>query len=474
MDARAQMQGWPILTAAAMRAADARAIAAGTPGIALMERAGAAIADAVAAYIGPAPVLMLCGPGNNGGDGYVVARLLREAGWPVRVARSAPPASADAIEAALRWDGPVDSIAEATGAKIVIDAVFGTGLSRALEAMLARDIAVLAEQADTVIAIDLPSGVDSDGGGLLGCAFKADMTVALAALKPAHCLYPAAAHCGRLVLADIGIASASEVRALARPCVRIPCYSDHKYSRGMVAVVAGEMGGAAELAATGAARGGAGAVLLVGGTAAPMPAIITRPWADDVLDNKKIASIVVGPGLGADRTGRRQLDAALDAGKPLVLDAGALRLLADSPIPLERRLRDVDAVLTPHSGEFAALFPDLAGNSVERAVRAARRAGAVVVLKGADTVIAAPDGRAHVATATSFWLATAGSGDILAGVTGAMLAARMPPFEAASAAVWLHGTAARHAGPWPVASDLAQYLPAALAEALPATARSIG
>lgn len=473
MDARAQIVGWPILTAAAMRDADARAIAAGTPGIELMERAGAAVAGAVAAYVGPAPVLVVCGPGNNGGDGYIVARLLRQAGWPVRVARTAPPASADAIEAASRWDGPTEAIDDAHGAKILIDAAFGTGLARPLGAALADRLGILAATADTVIAIDVPSGVDSDNGELLGCPLFADMTVALAALKPAHSLFPAAARCGRLVLADIGIPCDCTVRTLERPCLGAPQHFDHKYSRGMVGVIAGEMTGAASLSAMGAARGGAGAVLLVGDMPPPMPAIITRRWSDDVLANTKIDAVVIGPGLDVGRAGRRKLDAALGSGKPLVLDAGALRLLADSAIPIGRRLNGVDAILTPHGGEFADLFPDLPGSLVNRAVAAARTAGAIVIFKGADTVIAAPDGRARIATATSFWLATAGSGDILAGVAGAMLAAGLPAFEAASAAVWLHGAAARHAGPWLVASDLVHHLPAALTEALVSTSGHI-
>ena len=460
------MDDWPILTAAAMREADRRAIASGTPGIDLMERAGRVVADAVAAYVGPAPVVVVCGPGNNGGDGYVVARLPKRGGWPAGPPRTAPPASPDAIAVAARWGGPTGDLRDAHGAKILVDALFGTGLSRPLAPSCASDLAMLAEQAETVIAVDLPSGLDSDSGAHLGCPFTADMTIALAALKPAHTLFPAAAHCGRIVLADIGIPCESAIRTVERPKLRAPSYSDHTYTRGMTAIMAGPMPGAAVLSSVAAARGGAGAVMLIGDIPAPMPAIMTRRWSDDVLANRKLASVVIGPGLSIDGEGRRRLDGALAANIPVVLDAGALRLLASSPVPLARRLNGVKAVLTPHSGEFEDMFPGLSGSRIDRAVAAADRAGAVIILKGADTVIAAPDGRARVATTDGFWLATAGSGDILAGMAGAMLAAGLPPFEAASAAVWLHGAAAAHAGPWLVAGDLVDHLPAALSETL--------
>jgi len=455
--------GRPILTAAAMRAAEDEAIAAGTPSAELMERAGAAAAETAWRFSGGAPALVLCGPGNNGGDGYVVARLLAERGVEVSVAALAPPRTTDAAAMAARWSGPTTDLAQAMPAPLVIDALFGTGLSRGLEPAVAARLGELVAAANFSVAIDLPSGVSTDDGALLSPVPAFDLTVTFAALKPAHRLQPAAAGCGRVIVGDIGVPAASLLREIGKPSLPRPGPDDHKYSRGMVAVVAGAMSGAAELAAEAALRGGAGYVLLAGGDPAPRrPHAVVRREGDAaaMLGDHRIGAIVIGPGLGRDEVADDRLDAALATGQPLVIDADALVLLGDDP----SRLADAPpTILTPHEGEFARLFGDLSGSRLDRARDAASLSGAVVLLKGADTVVAAPDGRAAIAPPGSSWLATAGTGDVLAGIAGAMLARDLEPFEAACAAVWLHGAAARAAGPGLIADDLAHHLPAILA-----------
>jgi len=455
--------GRPILTAAAMRAAEDEAIAAGTPSAELMERAGAAAAEAAWRFSGGAPALVLCGPGNNGGDGYVVARLLAERGVAVSVAALAPARTEDAAAMAGRWLGPVTSLGEAMPCPLVVDALFGTGLTRGLEPAVADRLGELVAAADFSVAIDLPSGASTDDGALLSPVPSFDLTVTFAAMKPAHRLQPAAACCGRVVTADIGVPVASSLREIGKPSLPPPGPDDHKYSRGMVAVVAGAMPGAAELSAEAALRGGAGYVLVAGAEPSlARPHALVRRGGDAaaMLGDPRIGAIVIGPGLGRDAVGDELLDAALAAGQPLVIDADALVLLGTDP----SRLRDAPpAILTPHEGEFAKLFGTLSGSRLDRARDAAALSGAVVLLKGADSIVAAPDGRAAIAPPSSSWLATAGTGDVLSGIAGAMLARDLDPFDAACAAVWLHGAAARAAGPGLIADDLARHLPAILA-----------
>jgi hydroxyethylthiazole kinase-like uncharacterized protein yjeF len=455
--------GRPILTAAAMRAAEDEAITAGTPSAELMERAGAAAAEAAWRFSGGAPALVLCGPGNNGGDGYVVARLLAERGVSVSVAALAPARTEDGSAMAARWSGPVTSLDEAMPARLVVDALFGTGLSRGLDPAVADRLAELVAAADFSVAIDLPSGVSTDDGTLLSPVPRFDLTITFAAMKPAHRLQPAAACCGRVIVADIGVPASSMLSEIGRPSLPPPGPEDHKYSRGMVAVLSGAMPGAAELAAEAALRGGAGYVLLAGGEpgiARPLALVRRSGDAATLLDDSRIGAVVIGPGLGREDAGRRLLGAALDSGHPLVIDADALVLLGAEPA----RLRGAaPAILTPHEGEFARLFGTLSGSRLHRAHDAAALCGAVVVLKGPDTIVAAPDGRAAIAPPASPWLATAGTGDVLSGITGAMLSRGLDPFDAACAAVWLHGAAARAAGPGLIADDLAQHLPAVLA-----------
>jgi len=455
------MVGRPILTAAETRAAEEAVFATGVTVEQAMERAGAAVAEAAWRYAGSAPTLVLCGPGNNGGDGYVIARLLRERGVKVRVAASGPPRTAAAQANRARWDGPVEPLAEARPARLLIDALFGTGLVRPLDPAIAGPLERLAAAADRRIAVDLPSGVGTDDGALLGPAIGYDLTVALAVLKPAHRLQPAAALMGRVVVGDIGIAGASQLSEIARPHLPAPGPADHKYTRGQVVVAEGALPGAALLAAMAAQRGGAGYVTLAGkGNAGP--AAIVRRDSDfgALIGDRRVSAVLVGPGLGRDAGARALLDAALASGKPLVLDADALILLAGSgALPGA-------PILTPHEGEFRALFGDLPGSRIDRARAAADRVQAAVVLKGPDTVVAAPGGRAAIARPGSGWLASAGTGDVLAGLIAAQRGRGLPPFEAACAAVWLHARAAELAGPGLIADDLIGHLAPALAACL--------
>jgi hydroxyethylthiazole kinase-like uncharacterized protein yjeF len=446
----------PILTAAEMRAAEERAIAAGTPVEALMQRAGLGVAEAAWRFAGPLKTLVLCGPGNNGGDGYVAARYLAGRGMDVQVAALGDPKAGAAAAARAAWQGSVIPIEAAEPAPLLIDALFGTGLTRGLDEALTVRLKSLADAARVRIAVDLPSGVDTDTGSLLSSVPPFDLTVTFATLKPAHLLQPSAARCGRVVTVDIGIETKARLVALQRPHLVPPGPEDHKYTRGMVAVVGGAMAGAGELAALAAAHASAGYVLLLTPepSSAPPHAIVRRATDDpaEELADKRVGAVVVGPGLGRGAEAERLFAAALDSGRPLVIDGDALRLLGS-------RTPDQPMILTPHEGEFHAMFPDLDRPSkVERARAAATRSGAVVVYKGADTVIAAPDGRAALAGEASTWLSTAGTGDVLAGAIGAMLARGLPPFEAARAGVWLHGEAARRAGRAFLADDLARLL----------------
>jgi len=449
-----------VLTAAEMRAAEEAAIAAGTPVATLMERAGAAAAEAIRRFAGPLPALVLCGPGNNGGDGYVVARELAARGVAVRVAALAEPNSEAARAARDAWGGRPEPLTEAAPAPLLIDALFGTGLARPLDAAAAGRLAELAAAARVRVAIDLPSGAATDDGAILSAVPDFDLTVTFQTLKPSHLLQPAARHMGRIVVADIGIAAASRLHEIARPRLRLPGPDDHKYSRGYVAVIAGEMPGASALAAAAALRAGAGYVrIFAEALVEGVPAAVVQAPGRGFAGDPRIGALALGPGLGAGMTGRERLETALDAGAPLVLDADALNLLAGSElIALD------GAILTPHEGEFARLFGALPGSKVERARAAAARAGAVVMLKGADTVVAAPDGRAAIAPPASPWLASAGTGDVLTGIVAAMRASGMDPFEAACAGAWLQGRAAQLAGPALIADDLVAHLAAAVAE----------
>jgi ADP-dependent NAD(P)H-hydrate dehydratase / NAD(P)H-hydrate epimerase len=451
----------PILTAAETRAAEDAAIASGTPVGTLMDRAGTAAAEAIRRFAGPVPALVLCGPGNNGGDGYVIARRLAERGAAVRVAALGEPTSPAAAAARAGWVGPVEPFGEAAPAPLLVDALFGTGLTRPLDEALAQRLCGLAADARVRVAVDLPSGVATDDGRILSPVPDFDLTVTFASLKPSHLLQPAARHMGRIVIADIGIEAESRLVRIGRPAIAPPGPVDHKYRRGYVALMAGEMPGAAALAAAAAAGAGAGYVRLVSETLlSGIPHAVVQQPARDFDDAEAVDAILAGPGFGRSDEAGRRLDELLGWERPLVLDADALNLIRD---PERLKEQPFEPILTPHGGEFARLFGGWDEDRVGATRRAAARSGSVVVLKGPDTVVAAPDGRAAIAC-PSHWLATAGTGDVLAGVIAAMAARRFEAFDAACAGVWLHGRAAELAGPALIADDLLRYLPSAVAE----------
>ncbi len=456
----------PILTAAETRAAEEALFARGTSVIELMGRAGRAVADIAWDRFGPLETLVACGPGNNGGDGYVIARRLRERGVRVRVAASSEPKTDAARDARAGWDGPVEPLAEAAPAPLFVDALFGTGLSRPLAADVAEPARRLMAAARRRVAVDLLSGLATDDGAVLTELPAADLTVALGALKRAHRLMPAAALCGEVAVADIGLdlpAGDNVPREIARPRIAGPGFESHKYSRGKVLVVAGAMPGASMLAALAAQRAGAGYVELLGGVGEGVPhALVRRAWDDDALRDARIGAIVIGPGLGTDAEAERRLHLALATGKPLLIDADALTLIARQGT---QRI-EAPAVLTPHGGEYARLFGEVPGSALDRAREGARRTGAVLLLKGACTVVADPDGRAAIGAPAPGWLASAGTGDVLAGILGTLLAQTGDPFVAAQGAVWLHSEAGRCAGPTLIADDLIGHLPGAVAACL--------
>ncbi|MBB6425127.1 NAD(P)H-hydrate dehydratase [Sphingopyxis sp. JAI128] len=442
--------GAPILSVKAMREAEAACAVQGTSLSKLMDAAGAAVADLAWRMAAGAPILILCGPGNNGGDGYVAARLLGARGAPVRVAALADPATGLAKASRALWDGPVEPLDGRTQpAPLIVDALFGVGLSRPLAHELETVLAHFSDR--RILAVDVPSGIDADGAADWMPPLPAAVTIALGALKPAHVLLPSAQACGRVLLAPIGIAASRRMRTLPRAETQPPAAAAHKFTRGMVLVFAGPMRGAAGLTAAAALRAGAGYVVLDGSEQAPLSAIIAESDEKfgERLNDPRVGAVVIGPGFPAGDELIFDVEAALDSGKPLVLDAAAI----DAALP---RLSEAPrkAILTPHEGEFARAFPQAYGSKVDRAKAAAVRTQAVVIYKGADTIIAAPDGRVAAAWPGSPWLATAGTGDVLAGACGAMLARGGDAFDAAVSAVGWHIARAARIGPGLVADDL--------------------
>jgi ADP-dependent NAD(P)H-hydrate dehydratase / NAD(P)H-hydrate epimerase len=476
-----------VLSIEQMSAADAAAGAAGVSGQTLMEHAGGSVADAIMARFAPSPVTVLCGPGNNGGDGFVIARLLEQAGWAVRVALvgDRQRLKGDAAGAARTWRSDVVPVGPATlaGAGLVVDALFGAGLTRPVEGPARDTIRALKESGLSVVAVDLPSGLHGDTGEVLGDAAPATLTVTFHRPKIGHLLLPGRALLGELVVADIGIPDevdrALDVRlwANAPPLWRAHfprrTPSSHKYSQGHALVLGGgtSSSGAARLAARAALRAGAGAVtVLCPADALPMyaaqlTAIMVAPFEDDAgfgeqLVDPRRTAILLGPGAGVGDALRRRVGLALASGKVCVLDADALTSFAEQPEQLFEQIRG-PCLFTPHEGEFARLFK-LEGDKLARARAAARQSGAIVLIKGADTVVAAPDGRAAIQPDAPSTLATAGSGDVLAGAALGLAAQGMPLFEAAAAAVWLHAAAAAQCGQGLIAEDLSEALPAVL------------
>jgi NAD(P)H-hydrate epimerase len=509
--------GYELLTAAEMAEADRLATAGGVPEPVLMEAAGRAVADAASDLMGGAggAVAVVCGPGNNGGDGLVAARLLRDRGARVRVgllgARAALRGAA--AEMATRWGGAVEPLSPALlqGADVVIDALFGAGLSRPLEGAAAQMVEAINGLGRPVIAVDTPSGLDGTAGSARGPVVQATRTVTFFRLKPGHLLLPGRLLCGDVRLADIGIPAtvldAIGARTFAnrpplwQPLFPWPSPAMHKYQRGHAVVVSGpaETTGAARLAARGALRMGAGLVTLAGTGAATAinathaTAVMVRAVASDAalagfLADERHNAVAIGPGAGVGPATAATVLTVLSSAAAAVLDADALTSFAPQegeapvkaaglgfvvrgadPDPTQARLfeaikaRRGPVVLTPHEGEFKRLFGEAAGSKLDRARQAAAASGAVLVLKGADTVIAAPDGRAVINDNAPAWLATAGAGDVLAGFMTGLLAQGMPSFEAACAAVWLHGECAGAFGVGLIAEDLPETLPRVLA-----------
>jgi ADP-dependent NAD(P)H-hydrate dehydratase / NAD(P)H-hydrate epimerase len=483
-----------LLTTAEMAEADRLTIAGGTASITLMENAGRAVADAASRVLHGRRAVVVAGPGNNGGDGFVAARHLAERGHAVRVSfvGDRQRLKGDAAQAADRWRGPVEpaSPEAVSGKEVVIDALFGAGLDREVAGLPRAMIEAMNANRAPVIAIDLPSGVNGTTGAVMGAAVNASHTVTFFRRKIGHLLLPGRLHCGTVQVADIGIPAAvlEEIgpstfvnepslwsRALPRPQPE-----GHKYSRGHAVVVSGGMSttGAARLAARGALRAGAGLVTIaspreaLGVNATASLAVMVRPvdgaaeLAEFLADNRRNA-IAMGPGGGVGAAMRELVMAALASEAAAVLDADALTSFADEEAALVSAISkrgERSVVLTPHQGEFARLFKVIDQNNkvntkLDKARLAAQSSGAILLFKGADTVVAAPDGRSSIAANAPATLATAGSGDVLTGMIAGLLAQGMPAFEAASAAVWLHGEAATSFGPGLISEDLPDELP---------------
>jgi NAD(P)H-hydrate epimerase len=483
-----------LLSCAEMAKADAAAIAGGAYGTELMEAAGRAVVAAITDHFRPQPVIVICGPGNNGGDGFVVARLLKIAGWQVRVALMGTPdkLKGDAAWAARLWKGPMGDLGTTSlaGRPLVVDALFGAGLNRPIEGDAAALIGRVNAERLTVISIDIPSGINGDSGEVMGTAFSAALTVTFFRAKLGHYSAEGLSRCGSLRVADIGIPAKVLDAVVPRAWRNDPVLwmallrrddaNAHKYSRGHVTILGGATAtGAARLAAISSRRIGAGLATI----ATPRESMPIYQMAEagnlvveaedyaafaHLLADERRNAFVIGPGAGVNDRTRGSVLAALAARRAVVLDADAITAFADQAQTLFGAIAG-PALLTPHEGEFRRLFPDLAGLSskVERAKLAAERSHATILLKGPDTVIAAPDGRVVINGHATAALATAGSGDVLAGMAGGLMAQGLAPMAAGAAAAWLHGEAAnRFHRPGLIAEDLPGLIPEALERAI--------
>lgn len=456
-----------VLTVAQMRAAEQALIDGGESVESLMERAGAGAADWVWRMAAGRAVTVLCGPGNNGGDGYVIARELVRRGTAVAVVAPVEPGTGAAAAARRSWGG---TVAERGAGGVLVDCLFGSGLTRPLSPELAALLGEEARRHSLRIAVDMPSGIESDSGAPLNEGLpECDLTLALGAWKFAHWLMPGMTAMGERRLVPIGVGEiAHAATVLRRPRLSAPAADAHKYTRGLVLVAGGKMPGAALLACAGALRSGAGGVRLDAPTlpaTIPPDVILRGEGLDELLADERTGAVVVGPGLGRDDAARERLTRVLRSGRAAVVDADALVLLG--PDDLAERIAPL--VLTPHEGEMASLAASFGigeGGKVARARVLAKAVRATVIAKGPDTVIAAPDGRAVLAPSATSWLSVGGTGDVLAGIVAGRVAAGREPFAAACEAVWLHGEAARLAGAAFTASDLALCIPEAYATAL--------
>jgi len=453
-----------VLTAAQMRAAEQALFDAGTSVSELMEAAAGGAAEWIRRVAAGRSVTVLCGPGNNGGDGYVIARLLREAGNAVTVVAPLDPATDAARTARGRWDAP--TMQTGVDGDVLVDCLFGSGLARPLTAEHASLLCDLAARHRYRIAMDVPSGIASDSGAVLNEGLPAhDLTLALGAWKFAHWGLPGRALMGQLRLVPIGIAPiGGAAQLIARPRIAAPAADSHKYIRGLLGIVGGAMPGASVLSAAGAQRAGAGYVKLLARAAAtiipPELVVDSAPLAQALAD-PRMTAVLIGPGLGRDGAAKAMLGEALREARALVLDADALVLLAPNMIA-----RNIPILATPHDGELETLcrnFGVIAEARRDRALALAKITGMVVLAKGPDTLVAAPDGRLAIGTPASSWLSVAGTGDVLAGIAASRMAGGADSFTAACEAVWLHGEAARLSGPAFTASQLAERVAEALA-----------
>jgi NAD(P)H-hydrate epimerase len=486
-----------LLSPSEMREVDASAVASGISGLSLMEAAGAFVAQVAGGMCKPGGrIAIVAGPGQNGGDGFVAARLLVEKGYQVQFGVLTPvdQLKGDAAEMSGRWTGEVDAAAtlDLNDADLIVDALFGAGLTRAVEGEAARLIERINAAGKPVLAVDLPSGVDGATGLASGAAIQATRTATFVTRKPGHLLFPGRGLCGSVEVGDIGARVPEHLRiktfANSPPLwmdgFPKPGEAGHKYDRGHTLVVSGGAvrTGAARMAARAALRVGAGLVTLasppeaLGVNAAQVTAVMLRGFdgaegLERILEDSRFNAVIMGPALGINSATRAMVHAAMKARRSLVLDADSLTSFEGMIADLQEAFRSSPAVLTPHTGEFKRLFdgrPEIldAASKLDRAKMAASYLGAVVLLKGADTVIAAPDGRAAINENGSPYLATAGSGDTLCGFIGGLMSQNMPPFEAACAGTWLHGECGRRFGPGLIAEDLPEVLPGVLRDLL--------
>lgn len=472
-----------LLTTEEMYKADAQTIASGTPGITLMENAGGAVANEITRRWQPRETLVCCGPGNNGGDGFVVARLLHETGWPVRLCLLGDynALTGDALLAAQKWPSDIQSVSvsELADEPLVVDALYGAGLSRDLSGPALEIVRAVNSQKIDCVSIDVPSGIDGNTGVVRGDAPVSVTTVTFFRAKPAHFLMPARAYIGDLVVADIGIDETATAELTSKVylngpgiwCDRFPqpAMNTHKFARGHLLIAGGqEMTGAALLAADAARRIGAGLVTVAAPAdvwriyASHRPGLLVKKTTSlvdyiDLLTDPRIGCLLIGPGFGVGNKTREWVNAALASGKPIVLDADGLSAYADNPDELFERLHS-QCVLTPHAGEFSRLF-DASGHRLENLQNAVLRTAATILLKGPDTVIVNSTGQRVINASGTPYLATAGSGDVLAGLIAGLMTQGMGPFDAACAGTWMHGKAAELFGPGLIAEDIPELIP---------------
>ncbi|NTZ41937.1 NAD(P)H-hydrate dehydratase [Altererythrobacter sp. SALINAS58] len=444
------MPSKPILDAQKMREAEAVLMQQGASAFDLMKQVGEAAADIVWRMAAGRSVTVLCGPGNNGGDGFIIAGELARRGLHVTVIAPLGTSSDTASAARQMYSGSIEEEAVSRSGSVFVDCLFGMAQTRELGEELVQLLQSLRKCHELAIAVDCPSGIDSDNGRLLGSDVSYDLTIAIGAWKPAHYLMPAMSSMGMLRRVDIGINADNSVRLAQPPRLDPPGFESHKYKRGLLAIVGGEMPGAGLLAAQAAMRSGAGYVKLFASHShpdAPAELVIVQAPLDEALEDERISAILVGPGLGRSEDAIHRLRQSLEKDRACVIDADGLALLS----PAMLHSRDKATVVTPHEGELQGLEQmfDLPGTGAKhlRARALAEASQAVVVAKGPDTIIASPEGEIIFCPPATPWLSTAGTGDVLAGMIASRLATGIDAVTAAEQGYALHKAAARLAGP---------------------------